>query len=141
LFFALLKEMTVLIALCLSSAGLASGLALTQPALRNGVSARAATPAMQFGGQKKKQLTLAEMGYWEGEWVCADCGYIYEPDASAPFEELKARWKCPQCAGPRRRFVKKAGNMLGNLDDSPLLYGSLFFALLTAGLVYIGLTI
>mgnify|MGYP002840082382 CR=1 FL=1 len=23
------------------------------------------------------------------------------------FEELRPRWKCPQCAGPRRRFVKK----------------------------------
>ena len=54
---------------------------------------------------------LEEMGYWPGEWLCGDCGYIYEPGTSPPFEELRAGWKCPQCAGPRRRFVKKAGDM------------------------------
>ena len=54
---------------------------------------------------------LEEMGYWPGEWLCADCGYIYEPGTEPPFEELKKFWKCPQCAGPRRRFVKKAGSM------------------------------
>ena len=54
---------------------------------------------------------LEEMGYWPGEWLCADCGYIYEPGTSPPFEELRPGWKCPQCAGPRRRFVKKAGDM------------------------------
>ena len=54
---------------------------------------------------------LEAMGYWPGEWLCADCGYIYEPGTSPPFEELRKGWKCPQCAGPRRRFVKKAGDM------------------------------
>lgn len=39
--------------------------------------------------------------------MCADCGYIYDPDPEAPFEDLPGFWKCPQCAGPRRRFVKK----------------------------------
>ena len=33
------------------------------------------------------------------------------PGTSPPFEELRKGWKCPQCAGPRRRFVKKAGDM------------------------------
>eukprot|EP00310_Coccolithus_braarudii_P022043 CAMPEP_0183352822 /NCGR_PEP_ID=MMETSP0164_2-20130417/30748_1 /TAXON_ID=221442 /ORGANISM="Coccolithus pelagicus ssp braarudi, Strain PLY182g" /LENGTH=93 /DNA_ID=CAMNT_0025525363 /DNA_START=159 /DNA_END=440 /DNA_ORIENTATION=+ len=89
---------------------------------------------------RKKQLTLAEQGFWEGEWVCADCGYIFEPDAAAPFEKLPPRWKCPQCAGPRRRFVKKAGDVLGNLDDSPLVVGTVVAALIVAGLVYVGLT-
>ena len=56
---------------------------------------------------------LEEMGYWPGEWLCADCGYIYEPGTSPPFEELRQGWKCPQCAGPRRRFIKKAGDMRG----------------------------
>ena len=54
---------------------------------------------------------LEEAGYWPGEWLCADCGFIYEPGMEPPFEELKPFWKCPQCAGPRRRFVKKAGDM------------------------------
>lgn len=88
----------------------------------------------------KKQLTLEERGYWPGEWVCADCGFIYEPDPVQPFEELKPFWKCPQCAGPRRRFVKKAGSMLGQLDDSPLVYGTAAAGLVIAALVYVALT-
>jgi rubredoxin len=97
---------------------------------------------MQFGKQKKSAADiLEEKGYWPGEWCCADCGFIYEPGTSPPFEELRARWKCPQCAGPRRRFVKKAGNQLGTLDDSPLIYGTLLAGVLIIGLVYIGLTI
>merc|ERR1719502_302604 len=99
---------------------------------------RASTTAMQFG--KKKELTLEERGYWAGEWVCADCGFIYEPGTEPPFEELRTRWKCPQCAGPRRRFVKKAGNMIGNVDDSALVNGTIFAAVLIVVLVYLGLT-
>jgi len=99
-----------------------------------------ASPAMQFGG-KKKELTLEERGYWAGEWVCADCGYIYEPGTEPPFEELRTRWKCPQCAGPRRRFVKKAGGMIAEIDDSPLVYGTVGAAVLIALLVYVGLTV
>lgn len=94
---------------------------------------------MQFG--KKKQLTLEEKGYWAGEWVCADCGYIYEPNDAEPFEELRTRWKCPQCAGPRRRFVKKAGGMVGTVDDSALIYGTVGAGLLIIVLVYVGLTV
>lgn len=81
------------------------------------------------------------MGYWPGEWLCGDCGYIYEPGTSPPFEELRAGWKCPQCAGPRRRFVKKAGDMLGTLDDSPLFLGTAAAFVLIFGLVYLGLTV
>ena len=63
-----------------------------------------------------------EKGYWPGEYVCADCGYIYDNSYEEVFfEELRPRWKCPQCAGPRRRFVKKAGDQLGKLDDGPFL--------------------
>lgn len=98
---------------------------------------------MQFGGGKKKSVEdiLEEKGYWPGEWVCADCGYIYEPGTEPPFEELRARWKCPQCAGPRRRFVKKAGGVVAAVDDSPLLVGTAAVAVVTAALVYIGLTL
>ena len=59
---------------------------------------------------------LEEQGYWPGEWLCADCGYIYEPGTSPAFEELRAGWKCPQCAGPRRRFIKKAGDMRARMS-------------------------
>ena len=81
-----------------------------------------AAPAMQFG--KRNAATpeekLEAKGYWPGEWVCADCGYIYEPGTEPPFEELRPFWKCPQCAGPRRRFAKKAGGMVAGLDDTPI---------------------
>lgn len=131
--------------LCLAS--LAQGLAFgsaAAPALRvAAVGPRTAPPAMQFG--RKKQLTpeekLEEMGYWPGEWVCADCGYIYEPGTSPPFEELRQKWKCPQCAGPRRRFVKKAGGQYGVVDDSPLLIGTAAAAFFIAFLVWYGLTL
>ncbi|KAL1514594.1 hypothetical protein AB1Y20_003688 [Prymnesium parvum] len=112
--------------------------AMPSTALRTPV--RAAAVQMQFG-KKKKPLTLEERGYWGGEWVCADCGYIYEPGTEPPFEELRPRWKCPQCAGPRRRFVKKAGNMVGQVDDSPLIGGTIGAAILIIVLVYVGLTI
>merc|ERR1719201_777214 len=86
--------------------------------------ARAPPAQMQFGRkQKTASEILEEKGYWPGEWCCADCGYIYEPGTSPPFEELRGGWKCPQCAGPRRRFVKKAGNQLGVLNDTPLYIG------------------
>ena len=58
--------------------------------------ARAAPVTMQFGGQKLTPAEkLEQKGYWPGEWVCADCGYIYEPGTVPPFEELRVRWKCP----------------------------------------------
>jgi len=101
-----------------------------------------ANPLMQFGREKKSTAELLEeKGYWPGEWVCADCGYIYEPDERRPFEELRPRWKCPQCAGPRRRFVKKAGGITAAVDDSPLIIGTAATALLAAALVYLGLSI
>ena len=103
-----------------------------------------ASVAMQFGGKKKKMSAEEELeakGYWSGEWVCADCGYIYEPGTTPAFEELRPRWKCPQCAGPRRRFVKKAGGVVARVDDSPLVLGTAAVALVTIGLVYVGLTL
>jgi len=102
-------------------------------------------PRMQFsvGGKKKSpEERLEEKGYWPGEWVCADCGYIYDNIyQSLAFEELRQRWKCPQCAGPRRRFVKKAGGITAAVDDSPLLIGTVAAGLLIVVLVYLGLTL
>lgn len=103
---------------------------------------RAEPAVMQFNKKKKStEELLEEKGYWPGEWVCADCGYIYEPSAERPFEELRPRWKCPQCAGPRRRFVKKAGGVTAQINDNPLIYGTVAVAVVTAVLVYLGLTI
>ena len=124
--------------------GVAEGLAVARTAFAPVVaqpaamSARAALPTMQFGSKKKMTVEekLEAKGYWAGEWVCADCGYIYEPGTEPPFEELRNFWKCPQCAGPRRRFVKKAGNMVGNLDDTPLIVGTAAGFLAIAGLAW-----
>merc|ERR1719152_436665 len=103
---------------------------------------RVAPIAMQFGGKKKSAADiLEEKGYWPGEWVCADCGYIYEPGTTPPFEELRAKWKCPQCAGPRRRFVKKAGVQYGAIDESPLFIGMGISVAFIAFALYVGLTI
>merc|ERR1712146_600544 len=105
------------------------------PSTRQG-SSRRGEPFMQFGGKRlSPEEKLEEQGYWPGEWGCADCGYIYEPGTSPHFEELRKGWKCPQCAGPRRRFVKKAGGMVGKVDDSPLVIGTVAFAALTIALV------
>merc|ERR1719460_208098 len=102
----------------------------------------AAPVTMQFGGQKLTPAEkLEQKGYWPGEWVCSDCGFIYEPGTTPAFEELRQKWKCPQCAGPRRRFVKKAGNSFGQVDDSPVIIGTVATAVITAVLVYLGLTI
>ena len=68
----------------------------TTPMLGRIVATRSAPVKMQLFGKKKTiEETLEEKGYWPGEWVCADCGYIYEPGTVPPFEELRVRWKCP----------------------------------------------
>ncbi|CAK0849497.1 unnamed protein product [Prorocentrum cordatum] len=63
--------------------------------------------------------------YWEGEWICADCGYIYNERAfGSKFEDLKMGFKCPACAAPRRRFARKLGDKVGTtLDggDTPII--------------------
>ena len=127
------------------SCGVATALRVAVAPLRAPAIARAAPRtapvAMQFGKKKGAAERLEEKGYWPGEWVCVDCGYIYEPGSEPPFEELRQRWKCPQCAGPRRRFAKKAGAVVAGVDDSPLIYGTIAFAVLTAALVYLGLTV
>lgn len=79
--------------------------------------------------QKEEEAAKAAM-YWEGEWVCADCGYIYNRGECAGmyFEEQGAGFRCPQCSGPRRRYAKKVGDVVGTtLDggDGPILLFSI----------------
>jgi len=66
-----------------------------------------------------RTMVMADKGYWEGEWVCADCGYIYDKDKfnGVYFEDQKLGFKCPQCSGPRRRFAKKVGDKIGITRD------------------------
>ena len=68
-------------------------------------------------------------GYWPGEWVCADCGYVYDKKlfGGRYFEEQTFGFKCPQCSGPRRRYAKMIGDTVGvTLDggDGPILFWS-----------------
>jgi len=81
--------------------------------------------------------------YWEGEWICADCGYIYnERSFGDKFEELKMGFKCPQCAAPRRRFARKLGDKIGTtLDggDTPIIIFSLASLLAVFAIAYFAL--
>ena len=57
---------------------------------------RSAPVRMQLFKKKKTvEEKLEEKGYWAGEWICADCGYIYVPGEEPPFEELRDFWNCP----------------------------------------------
>jgi len=54
--------------------------------------------------------------YWQGDWVCADCGYVYDIDYDGGglyFEQQKKGFICPQCSAPRRRYAKKVGDQWG----------------------------
>ena len=81
--------------------------------------------------------------YWEGEWICADCGYIYNERAfGSKFEDLQAGFKCPACAAPRRRFARKLGDKVGTtLDggDAPILIFSAVALLVVLGFAYYAL--
>uniref|UniRef100_A0A7S1VTP9 Rubredoxin-like domain-containing protein n=1 Tax=Grammatophora oceanica TaxID=210454 RepID=A0A7S1VTP9_9STRA len=85
---------------------------------------------MVFGNKKSAAAKAAqaekEDKYWEGDWVCKDCGYIYNRAECAGmfFEEQGPGFRCPQCSGPRRRYAKKVGDVVGTtLDggDAPIL--------------------
>jgi len=78
--------------------------------------------------------------YWEGEWICADCGYIYNERAfGSKFEDLKMGFKCPACAAPRRRFARKLGDKVGTtLDggDTPIILFSVAALLAVFAIAY-----
>lgn len=93
-----------------------------------------ATSLSVFGNRKTEAQRAAEEEkaamYWAGEWVCKDCGYIYDRGECAGmyFEEQGPGFRCPQCSGPRRRYAKKVGDRVGTtLDggDAPILIFSL----------------
>lgn len=35
----------------------------------------------------------AKEEFWQGEWVCIDCGYIYEQSEPIKFEELPSNFR------------------------------------------------
>ena len=84
------------------------------------------TTQLHVFGNKKATPSEEDSKYWQGEWVCKDCGYIYNRAECAGmfFEEQGPGFRCPQCSGPRRRYAKKVGDRVGTtLDggDAPIL--------------------
>eukprot|EP00177_Eucheuma_denticulatum_P006446 GFKZ01011753.1.p1 GENE.GFKZ01011753.1~~GFKZ01011753.1.p1 ORF type:complete len:140 (-),score=11.10 GFKZ01011753.1:745-1164(-) len=72
--------------------------------------------------------------YWRGEWICVDCGYLYKPGRRVKFEDLPNSWKCPQCNAPKRRFAKKAGDLIAETagtSNAPIIVFSLVGLLAT----------
>ena len=109
-----------LVCVCLIASASAFG-----PA-RLSTGSRAAVRAGRGSGLKmmsSKQKEVAEKTYWEGDWVCADCGYIYDADIDdpqglgRPFEEMKRGFICPQCSAPRKRYAKAVNGQWGVTND------------------------
>uniref|UniRef100_A0A6U4H457 Rubredoxin-like domain-containing protein n=1 Tax=Phaeomonas parva TaxID=124430 RepID=A0A6U4H457_9STRA len=104
--------------------------------------ARAVAPSVTALSARK--AAEEEIDFWQGDWVCADCGYIYDRGEcnGLYFEEQPRGFRCPQCRGPRRRYAKKVGDRVGlTLDggDAPILlfsYGGLI-AVVVFGFWYI----
>mmetsp|Transcript_12453 Transcript_12453/g.23866 ORF Transcript_12453/g.23866 Transcript_12453/m.23866 type:complete len:141 (-) Transcript_12453:186-608(-) len=122
----------LLAALCLSFAS-----AFTTP-VHHRVSTTTTTTALNVFGNKKSAAAKKEeeSKYWQGDWVCKDCGYIYNRAECAGmyFEEQGPGFRCPQCSGPRRRYAKKVGDRVGTtLDggDAPILIFSFGGVILT----------
>lgn len=111
--------------------GAACASAFVAPTSNRVVAMRRSTPLnAELSEKEKKEL------YWEGDWVCADCGYIYDRKlfGGRYFEEQTYGFKCPQCSGPRRRYAKMVGDTVGvTLDggDGPILFWSGFGFLIT----------
>lgn len=113
----------------IATVGMTSAFA-PMPASR-AVSVTSTTSLNMVFGKKKTAAQKAEeeakaAQYWQGEWVCKDCGYIYNRQECAGmyFEEQGPGFRCPQCSGPRRRYAKKVGDVVGTtLDggDAPIL--------------------
>ncbi|KAJ1435614.1 hypothetical protein B484DRAFT_325454 [Ochromonadaceae sp. CCMP2298] len=69
---------------------------------------------------KKPVVEETNSEYWSGDWVCADCGYVYDRDIDGNgkyFEEQKKGFICPQCSAPRKRYAKKVGDQWGVTND------------------------
>lgn len=69
-----------------------------------------------------------DVTYWQGEWICVDCGFVYKPARRVKFEDLPSAWKCPQCNAPKRRFAKKAGDLIAetaSTSNTPIILFSL----------------
>ena len=78
----------------------------------------------QEGVRSGSELQMSEVTeFWEGDWVCADCGYIYDADIDdpkgqgRPFELMVRGFICPQCSAPRKRYAKAVNGQWGVTND------------------------
>jgi rubredoxin len=114
-----------------SRVGALSPRSFIAPYTATATSSAISTTSLSVFGNRKTEAQKAEeeakaSKYWAGEWVCKDCGYIYNRAECAGmyFEEQGPGFRCPQCSGPRRRYAKKVGDRVGTtLDggDAPIL--------------------
>ena len=63
---------------------------------------RAVSSLSVFGGRGKAKTPapVEDNDYWQGDWVCADCGYVFDRDIDGGglyFEQQKKGFICPQC--------------------------------------------
>ena len=90
----------------------------------------------QSKSDQKTQSSSSGEQYWQGEWICVDCGYTYKPGRKVKFEDLPSSWKCPQCNAPKRRFAKKAGDYVAETagtSNTPIVVFSILGLLATVG--------
>lgn len=85
---------------------------------------------------KRAVASGEDVQYWQGEWICVDCGFVYKPKRKIKFEDLPSTWKCPQCNAPKRRFAKKAGDFIAetaSTSNAPIVVFSIVGLLATIG--------
>ncbi|CAB9505393.1 Rubredoxin [Seminavis robusta] len=138
----MMKSFLLVLFAVLASNAFAFAPAINSPVKSRSVAAPPVTSLNVFGNKKsaasKAEEEEKESKFWQGEWVCADCGYIYNRAECAGmyFEEQGPGFRCPQCSGPRRRYAKKVGDRVGTtLDggDAPILifsFGGVFLTIL-----------
>ena len=71
--------------------GLKSNSALITSSLKVGAPLSSSSSLGMFK-KKESKPAVDPADYWQGEWICADCGYIYDRDVDGGglyFEELK----------------------------------------------------
>jgi rubredoxin len=89
-------------------------------------------PAPAVAGEGEDQVAEA---FWEGELICADCGFVYDNRRrKKKFEDLPDTWVCPQCNAPKRRFARKVGDFVeqtAGTSNTPIIVFSIAGLLLT----------
>lgn len=106
-----------------SCAPLAGGRLSTQRPTR-AAAARRVPPRMLAAKADAADDGEDDDGYWPGEYVCADCGFVYNNvKKKVKFEDLPESYKCPQCNASKRRFARKVGEFVektSGTDNMPI---------------------